>query len=238
MNNAYVVNSTELQRLGIPKSNVVALRFMLYCPYHNDVEAKITIFRKNGVSININNLKINTPYPNTNVFCVNRKFGNRLSKHFIPVLFDSIEEIRDICRIEVIWKVTESEYYILDYYINDSDLSGDGIYGIEHEFCVDEYVDASATEKNVLNQARLSDRCILSNNKIIDAFDRNFEKILIVSKSAGRNTYDASFEMHVDTEDSSCPNSVVNLLEQNEDKYCVVGYCKFKDELSGDILFM
>lgn len=238
MGDAYSVNRTELKRLGMFEHNVVALKFMLYCPYHSDIKAKITIYRKNGAAISINDLKINTLYPNKNVFCANKRFGKRSSKRFIPVLFNSIDEIRDIHRIEVIWTVTDAEYCILDYYINESDISGGGIYGIEHEFCIDDYVDASATAMSILNQAVLSERYTFNNNKIVDAFDRDFEKLLIVSKPAGQNTFDASFEMHIDTENSSCPDSVVNLLGQNEDKYCVISYCKFSAELSGDILFM
>lgn len=69
----------------------------------HDIEGKINLYRKDGTQINFDYMQ-NFPYPNKGIRQLSRTDGDTILNG-IPLLFDSLEALRDISRIQVTWAV-------------------------------------------------------------------------------------------------------------------------------------
>lgn len=93
--NASDFNNRELQRLGLlGKPYILGLRFRLSIPFQADVSSNLYIQRKGEEFPTLVKSDVKTPYPNKSVHALYNKVGRKQSKEFLPIPFDSFEELQ------------------------------------------------------------------------------------------------------------------------------------------------
>lgn len=125
--NASDFNNRELQRLGLlGKPYILGLRFHLSIPFQADVSSNLYIQRKGEEFPTLVKSDVKTPYPNKSVHALYNKVGRKQSKEFLPIPFDSFEELQGIERVMALWtietKVKDGE--ITEYVLQDNVITG------------------------------------------------------------------------------------------------------------------
>lgn len=137
--NASDFNKHELERLDLlDKPYILGLRLRLAIPFSADVSSSLYIQRKGEEFPTLVHSNVKTPYPNKSVHVLCNKVGRKQSKMFLPISFDSFEELQQIERVMVLWTIKTNakdgeitEYVIQDNFISDYEkMQQAGTYGI------------------------------------------------------------------------------------------------------------
>lgn len=130
--NAFEFNDKELKRLDINYENkaILALSARLYFPYTNDVTASITCHFKDDSQPLIINPVVGTPFPNNYVRVAQIRIGRKKTTSFIPIVFDSLDELYRVNRIEIVWSIKDIEFIIVEYPVKFQKKAQKGVYGL------------------------------------------------------------------------------------------------------------
>lgn len=131
--NAWKFNDKELKRLEIDYEGkgILALSAELWFPYSNDIGVSICYRLKDGEAVFLDKLIIGTPYPNKNIRSVQIRIGRKKTRTFIPIIFDSLDELYQVESVEIIWNIPGVEFVIAEYPIKFKESAQKGIYALK-----------------------------------------------------------------------------------------------------------
>lgn len=109
---------------------VLVIRADLWMPADVSVYATIQYYLKDtSQPVNIGQMIADRPYPNKNIISISKRFGRRKTQKGIPLVFDSLDELRKIERIEIVWEIKDfDETVIIDYPVSFENPRQDCIY--------------------------------------------------------------------------------------------------------------
>lgn len=154
-NNAFEFNQRELKQLGLlDKPYILGLKLRLAAPTFANVSCNLYVQKDGEQFPTFVKSSARTPFPNKRVKVVCGKVGRRNSRSFMPIPFDSFDELQKVKRIMILWTIkipTENdeivEYVIQDNVIADFESKEQaGIYGVS---CYDfSFVSMAAEDNN------------------------------------------------------------------------------------------
>lgn len=104
-NNAADFNRKELERLGLLEvPYILGLKMRIPIPFMADVSCSLYIWNEKGkYSPTFIKSDVKTPYPNKSIRVLCNKVGRKQSKYFMPICFNSFEELQlslsdDVCQ--------------------------------------------------------------------------------------------------------------------------------------------
>lgn len=111
---------------------VLNIRADLWMPVDVPIDGTIRYYLKDtSQPVNIEKTITTRPYPNKNIISISKRFGKRKAQKGIPLVFDSLDELRKIERIEIIWEIKAfDETVITDYSVRFEDSQQDCIYSL------------------------------------------------------------------------------------------------------------
>lgn len=125
-------NSFEYLGINYCGKAILNIRADLWFPLNAEINGTILYYLK-GVSepVKVEKTFVDRIYPNKKIVSISKRFGRKKSKKGIPLVFDSIEELCKIERIEIIWEIeTFSEKVIVDYPVKFEQPRQDCIYSL------------------------------------------------------------------------------------------------------------
>lgn len=136
--NAWTFNDTEMKRLNInyEGKGVLALRADLWFPYSDNVknvsDISIAYYTKgNSNPFFLKKILVGRPYPNKGIVSAVTRVGRKQTKEFIPIVFDSLDELYKVERIEIIWNLNNSEFVVVNYPISFAESKQKGVYCLQ-----------------------------------------------------------------------------------------------------------
>ena len=138
-NNASEFNRKELERLGLLEvPYILGLKMRIPLPFRAEVSSNLYIQRKGEEFPSLVKSDVKTPYPNKSIHVLYNKVGRKQSKDFLPIPFDSFEELQEIERVMALWtiKTNVKDGEITEYVLQDNVITGfekkeqAGTYGI------------------------------------------------------------------------------------------------------------
>ena len=140
--NAWKFNDRELQRLGIEYQGkaVLAVRADLWFPYSSaNVTVTVSVayyLKDNTTPYYIKKISAGKPYPNKGILSAVQHIGRKKTKEFIPVVFDSFEELKQVEKVEILWTVIGNEtnyfaeYILAEYPVTFAEPEQKNVYGL------------------------------------------------------------------------------------------------------------
>lgn len=139
-NNALEFNRKELERLGLLEiPYILGLKMRIPLSFKSDVSCSLYIWNGKGAfSPTFIKSDVKTPFPNKRIHMLCNKVSRKQSKCFLPLCFDSFEELQKVERVTALWTIKTRLKYeeITEYVIQDNVISGfeskeqAGTYGI------------------------------------------------------------------------------------------------------------
>lgn len=123
---SYDDNSQELSRLlgDYDDKYILAIEASLWFPYKaSNVTVNINLRDKDNQEIYSLDTFVGTPVPNKNILFARANFGRNKSHNFIPVIFDSFDELCKVSKVEVIWDVRNDESNEREFVVSEYDVS-------------------------------------------------------------------------------------------------------------------
>lgn len=125
---------SSFEHLGIDCQGkaILNIRADLWFPQNCEINGMILYYLKGETEpFTVKNTFVDRPYPNKNIVSISKRFGRRKTKKGIPLVFDSINELHRIERIEIIWDIMgTNEKVIAHYPIRFENQQQDGIYSL------------------------------------------------------------------------------------------------------------
>ncbi len=130
---AWKFNDKEFKRLAIDyeSKGTLALSAELWFPYSGDISVSVCYRLKGGEAVFLDKLIVGTPYPNKNIRSVQKRLGRKKTTNFIPIIFDSLNELYQVESVEVIWNIRGIEFVIAEYPIKFKVSNQKGIYVLQ-----------------------------------------------------------------------------------------------------------
>lgn len=128
----YYKSSFEHLSIDCQGRAVLNIRADLWFPINGSISGKILYYLKDETEAYIiENTFTDRSYPNKNIVSISKRFGRRKAKRGIPIVFDSINELLKVVRIEIIWELNEfNEKVVVDYPVKFEKPQQDGIYSL------------------------------------------------------------------------------------------------------------
>ncbi len=125
--NACDFNKCELERLGLlDKPFILGLKLGLAISFPANVFCELYIQYKDEKLPFLIKARVKTPYSNKRVYVLCNNVGRKQSKAFLPVSFDSFEELQKIERVTALWtiKTKAMDGEITEYVLQDNIITG------------------------------------------------------------------------------------------------------------------
>lgn len=148
------------EHIGLDYKGQAVLHILadLWCPYEADnITATISCYLKGqDTPLVVDKTFTERPYPNKKVVTISKRFGRKKTQEGIPVVFDSIEELLKVERVEIIWQIDtfQHEYVIADYPIQFAPPTQSNIYSL------------NTYERTPLSDERKKDNLIAANGRL------------------------------------------------------------------------
>ena len=128
----YYKSSFEYLGVDYQDKAILNIRANLWFPINGKISGKMMYYLKDETEpYIIENTFIDRSYPNKNIACISKRFGRRKTKKGIPIVFDSVDKLHEIVRIEIIWEISDfNEKVVVDYPVKFEKPQQDGIYSL------------------------------------------------------------------------------------------------------------
>lgn len=177
--NAWKSNAAELERLGIDYENnaVLLIDARLIEPYgKTDISGEIRCFASDDDKDTVMpEIKLITSPENTaNIVA---EINGKTTEYGIPIVFNSLEKLYDVNRIQIVWKIdynhpgTIPDCIVIDYEVDFNEPVQKGIYGIKSVVkATSEFI-----QRNEIRPDVKPNNVIINDNNLIEFTDTKYD---------------------------------------------------------------